>query len=276
MKFSMHTKIQLKSSALACAVLLLGMTQSCFAQDASASLSKPYVTVNGQAQSNALAEILLREQLARGANDSAELRQAIREALINQALMTQEARKAKLDANPLLQAQTELAQQNILAQAWQQKVLADAPPKEEDLKAEYDRQIARMSDKDFLIRHLLVAQEATAKLLLEKIQAGAKIADLAKEYSQDPQSRERGGLTDWVNAADLSPALAESVKTIAKGKLAAKPIKSDAGWHVVQVEDTRPFKAPSFAETKPQLAGIVARLALDARLKTLRQQAKIQ
>lgn len=246
------------------------------AQDNSALLSKPYVSINGQAQSNALAEILLRDQLSRGIKDSPELRQGVRDALINQALMTQEARKSKLDANPMLQAQTELAQQNILAQAWQQQIISEINIKEEDLKAEYDRQIARMSDKDFLLRHLLVPQEATAKLLVEKIQSGAKIADLAKEYSQDLQSRERGGLTDWVNATDLSPALAESVKAFAKGKLLPKPVKTDAGWHVLQFEDVRTFKAPSLADTKPQLTAILTRAALDARLKSLRQQAKIQ
>jgi len=261
---------------MACAISLLAFSQSSNAQDASATFSKAYVTVNGQAQSNARAEMLLREQLARGAGDTAELRQGVREALINQALMTQEARKAKLDANPLLQAQMELAQQNVLAQAWQQQVLSEAPVKEEDLKAEYDRQIARMGDKDYFLRHLLVTQEATARLLLEKVQSGAKMADLAKEYSQDAQSRERGGMTDWVNAADLAPALAESVKTASKGQLMNKLIKTDAGWHVLQVEDVRAFKAPAFAETKPQLATIVARLALDARMKLLRQQAKIQ
>ena len=147
---------------------------------------------------------------------------------------------------------------------------------DEDLKAEYDRQMARMGDKDYLLRHLLVAQEATAKLLLEKVQSGSKMADLAKEYSQDAQSRERGGITDWVNAADLAPALAESVKAADKGSLLAKPIKTDAGWHVLLVEDVRAFKVPALADTKAQLVTIAARIALDVRLKTLRQQAKIQ
>lgn len=272
----MRKPLQLTSGLLACSVLLLSLSQRCNAQDASAMLNNAYVTVNGQVQSNALAEILLREQFARGASDSAELRQAVRDGLINHALMAQESRKAKLDLNPLLQAQIELAKQNILAQAWQQQILNEAPPKEEELKAEFDRQMARMGDKDYLLRHLLVTQEATAKLLLEKIQTGAKMADLAKEYSQDPQSRERGGMTDWVNATNLSPALAESVKTEAKGKLLPKPVKSDAGWHVLQVEDVRPFKAPSLADVKPQLAVILARLAVDTRLKALRQESKIQ
>jgi len=272
----MRTPFQLTSGFLACTVWLLTLSQGCNAQDASALLSKAYVTVNGQVQSNALAEILLREQLARGASDSAELRQAVRDGLINQALMAQESVKAKLDLNPLLQAQIELAKQNILAQAWQQQILSEAPPKEEEVKAEYDRQMARMDEKDYLLRHLLVTQEATAKLLLEKIQTGTKMADLAKEYSQDPQSRERGGLTDWVNATDLSPALAQAAKTVAKGAMYSRPIKSDAGWHVMQVEDVRPFRAPALTDVKPQLVTILARLALDARLKALRQEAKIQ
>jgi peptidyl-prolyl cis-trans isomerase C len=267
---------QLLTRSLTCAAALLALAQTSAAQDTAAQLAKPFVTVNGQALSNARAEVLLREQLARGAGDSTELRQAVREALINQALMTQEARKAKLEANPLLQAQIELAQQNVLAQAWQQQVLSEAAISDADLKAEYERQMARMGDKDYLLRHLLLTQEATAKLLLEKVQSGAKIADLAKEYSQDAQSRERGGLTDWVNAADLSPALAEAVKAASKGQLLAKPVKTDAGWHVMLVEDVRAFKAPALADTKPQLVTIVSRTALDARLQTLRKQAKIQ
>ena len=272
----MRHLFQFSARPLTCAIVLLALPQISTAQDTAAQLAKPFVTVNGQTQSNARAEVLLREQFARGAGDSAELRQAVREALINQALMTQDARKAKLEANPLVQAQIELAQQNVLAQTWQQQILSENPVKEEDLKAEYDRQMARMGDKDYLLRHLLLSQEATAKLLMEKVQSGAKIADLAKEYSQDAQSRERGGLTDWVNSADLSPALMEAVKVSSKGQLLAKPVKSDAGWHVMMVEDVRAFKAPALADTKPQLAAIVARLALDTRLKTLRQQAKIQ
>ena len=70
------------------------------------------MTVTGQAQSNALAGTLPREQVARGASDFAELHQAVREALTKQALMAQESCKAKLDVHPLLQTKTELAKSN--------------------------------------------------------------------------------------------------------------------------------------------------------------------
>jgi peptidyl-prolyl cis-trans isomerase C len=111
---------------------------------------------------------------------------------------------------------------------------------------------------------------------LEALTAKGDVSSQPWPWFFDPQSRERGGMTDWVNAADLSPALIDAVKASSKGQLLAKPIKTDAGWHVLQVEDLRAFKAPALADTRPQLLTIVARLALDARLKTLRQQAKIQ
>jgi peptidyl-prolyl cis-trans isomerase C len=244
--------------------------------DVQAQLAKPFVTINGQAVSNAQAEVLLREQLSRGASDSPELRQAVRQILVNQTLMAQQAKTAGLAANPLVQAQMALAQQNVLAQAWQQQELSALAIKEADLKAEYDSQVARLGDTDYLIRHLLVKEEATAKLLLEKINAGSKVADLARDYSQDAQTRERGGLTDWTNAAALSPTLAAAVKATNKGKVASQPIQTDAGWHVLQVEDSRAAKFASQEEAKPQLAGAIARRLMEDRLKALQSQARIE
>lgn len=239
-------------------------------------LAKPFVTVNGVVQPNANAEVLLREQISRGVQDSQSLRDGVRDILINQSVMEQEARKQGLDKEVLIQAQIELARQNILAQALQQKLLSELSIKDEDLNTEYKTQMTRLGDKEYLIRHLLLADESTAKLLLEKVQAGAKIADLAKEYSRDAATKDKGGLSDWVNQGKLLPALAEAVKPLAKSKVAAKVVKTDAGWHVVQLEDSRTFKAPALEELKPQLTQIVAKRMLEAQIKSLRDKAKIQ
>jgi peptidyl-prolyl cis-trans isomerase C len=244
--------------------------------DVQVQLAKPFVTVNGQAVPNAQAEVLLREQLSRGAPDTPELRQGVRQILINQTLMTQQAKTAGLASNPLVQAQMALAQQNVLAQTWQQQELSKLAIKDADLKSEYDSQVAKLGDTDYLFRHLLVKEEATAKLLLEKVNAGSKVADLARDYSQDAQTRERGGLTDWTNAATLSPALAAAVKATTKGKVASQPIPTDAGWHVLQVEDSRPAKFASLEEAKPQLAASIARRLMEDRLKALQSQARIE
>jgi peptidyl-prolyl cis-trans isomerase C len=272
-------KTKILNQTIAMLYCLGSISISAFAadnMDAKAQLAKPYVTVNGIVQPNANAEVLLRDQLTRGAQDSQQLRDGVRDILINQSLMEQEARKLGLDKEVLIQAQIDIARQNILSQALQQKMLSGLSIIDEDIKAEYKTQITRLGDKEYLIRHLLVADESTAKLLIEKVQAGAKIADLAKEYSRDAATKDKGGLTDWVNQGNLLPALAEAVKPLAKSKIAPLPVKTDAGWHVVQLEDSRAFKAPTLEELKPQLTQIVAKRMLEAQIKSLRDKAKIQ
>lgn len=244
--------------------------------DAKASLAKPYVTVNGFTQPNARAEVLLREQIARGVADSQQLRDGVRDLLINQALMEQQAYKEGLDKEVLIQAQIDLARQNILSQAWQQKILSSLTIKDSDVKAEFDKQIARLGTKEYLLRHLLVGEESTAKLLLEKIQSGAKLADLSKEYSRDAGTLDKGGLTDWTAQGNLLPALAAAIKGLNKGQIVDHPVKTEAGWHVVQVEDVRPFKVPTLEDLKPQLTQIVTRRQLEAKIKALRDEAKIE
>lgn len=240
-----------------------------------ATLVKPYVTVNGMVQPVTLAELLLREQMARGAPDSNELRNGVHDTLINLALMEQQARSVGLDKDALVQAQVELVRQNILAQAWQQKILSETPITDAELQSEYAVQVARLGDKEVLIRHVLVSDESTAKLLIEKLQAGSKIADLAKEYSRDASTQNRGGLADWALPVNIQSPVAEAVLKLVKGKFTLQPVRSELGWHILQLEDTRPFKSPSLTELKPQLSQIIARRTIDARLKALRDKAKV-
>jgi len=249
-----------------------GSTES----DSKVGDGKPLLTINGFAQPAQLAELLVRDQVAKGAVDGPDLRGKIREVLINQALLVEQAKKDGLDQQPLLQAQIELARQNILAQAWQQKQLSEIVPTDAELHAEYDRQLAGLGDKDYLIRHLLVREESTAKLLLEKIKAGASIESLAQEFSIDPVSRQRGGLTDWANVANLLSPIAEVVSKLQKGQSANKPIASPLGWHIVQLEDVRSFKTFTFEQFKPQLQATIAQRSLEQRLKSLRETAKIE
>lgn len=52
-------------------------------------------------------------------------------------------------------------------------------------------------------RHILVADEATAKEVIEKIKGGAKFADVAKEYSTDTSSAEKGGELGWFSVGAM-------------------------------------------------------------------------
>ncbi len=97
------------------------------------------------------------------------------------------------------------------------------------------------------VKHILVMPneirsdddaQARIKQVHHKLVNGAKFAELAKEYSDDPGSAANGGDLGWVNPGDMVPAFDRIMSEIEPGKL-SKPFKSKFGWHILQVEERK-------------------------------------
>lgn len=99
-------------------------------------------------------------------------------------------------------------------------------------------------------RHILVADEKTAKEVKTKLTDGAKFEDLAKEYSQDPGSVEQGGDLGWFGSGEMVPEFEEAAYALEKGKI-SEPVKSQMGFHIIEVTDKKEKK--SFKEMKKDL-----------------------
>jgi len=103
-------------------------------------------------------------------------------------------------------------------------------------------------------RHILVADEGTARDLIAQLQAGADFAQLATQYSLDSSTARLGGDLDWVSQGDLlQPEVERAIFALAPGELAPYPVQSSLGYHVVQtlerVQD-RPLSPAALAEKR--------------------------
>jgi peptidyl-prolyl cis-trans isomerase C len=243
----------------------------------SQSLAQPAAfSVNGEAQPVERSQVLLQGQLARGLADTPQLQAQVRETLINQALMAQEAVKAGLDKQPMVRARVDLVSQNALAQAWQQQVLQRAEISDANLQAEYQRQVQALGTQAVQLRHVLVADEKTALQLQARVKGGASFEQIATEVSLDSTTRPNGGLNDWVPEGLLFPGVAKAVQGLTSGQLAAAPVATASGWLVVRLEGRRPYTPPTLENSKLQLRRAVEQRLLQARLKTLRDAAKVE
>ncbi len=270
-----HLKLAVLSASL------MGIFVPALAQQASPSVtvaSPPSLAlkINGQVSPVERGDLLLRDQLARGAADTPQLRTAIRETLINQTLMAQEAVKQSLDQLPLVKARAELAQQNTFAQAWQQKAMQDAVVSDADIQAEYQVQVKALGTQEYRLRHVLVADEKTAQQVLAKAKSGTKFESLAAESSRDPGTRDKGGLSDWVAEGRLSPAILQAVQGLKNGQLAAQAVQTPAGWQVLRLEERRALTPPTLEAVTPQLKLAVAQKQVQAKLAALRASAKVE
>lgn len=105
-------------------------------------------------------------------------------------------------------------------------------------------------------RHILVADEATARQLLTQIQQGADFAQLARDYSLDGSTAPTGGDLDWVSRGDLLQSEVEDVIfALQPGTLYPEPVKSSLGYHIIEVlerVEDRPLSQAALAEKKQQ------------------------
>jgi peptidyl-prolyl cis-trans isomerase C len=256
------------------AALLAGLA---FASPSLAQTSTAFaVSVNGEAQPAERGQLLLQEQIARGAANTPQLQSMLRETLINQAVMAQAAVKAGLDQQPQVRVRLDLARQNALAQAWQQQVLQGVQPSDAEMKAEYERQVQALGNREVRLRHVLVADEKVAQQVYAQIKGGAPFAQVVTRFSTDANTRKTGGLADWIPVGRLTPALGQVVQGLEKGQLAAAPVQTAAGWQVLRLEDQRPYAAPAMDQVKAQLSQALAEQTLQTQLKNLRDSAKVE
>lgn len=239
--------------------------------------AKDIATVNGQGISQAKFDQFVSMLVTQGAQDTPQLRDQVKQEMINRLVAVQAAEKAGLQKDPAVQQETELATQSILVRALMARYLKDHPVSEADLKKEYDTiKAEQASRQEYKLRHILVKDEAKAKDLIKSIKAKKTTFEAAaKKDSIDTGSGKNGGELGWGPTSNYVPEFAQAVESMKKGDLSAQPVQTQFGWHVIQVEDVRPIAFPSFEEAKPQLEEMMRQQALADYQKGLMKDAKI-
>jgi peptidyl-prolyl cis-trans isomerase C len=257
------------------AALLFSVLVSAPAVAADAAKGKAFATVNGRAISQSAADAIMAQQKAQGAPDSPEQRKALREQLISRELLTQEAKKLGVDKNNVVITQLELARQNIYINAFLQEYAKAHPISDAQLKNDYETIKAQLGGTEYKSRHILVEKEDDAKAIIENLDKGAKFDELAKQ-SKDPGSRENGGDLGWSSAGSYVKPFGEALAKLEKGKYTLAPVKTDFGYHVIMLEDSRPLTPPAFDTVKPQLAQRAQQAQIEKLVTDLRAKAKVE
>jgi peptidyl-prolyl cis-trans isomerase C len=216
-------------------------------------------------------DLLLKERIAQGQQDTPELRNALREELNTRELIVREAKKKGLDKDPDIKTQMDLTSQTVLVRAYVADWVKSHPVPDEALRKEYDSIKAQMGDKEYKVRHILVEKEDEAKDIIVQLQKGEKFEKLA-ERSKDPGSKASGGDLDWNAPGNFVKPFSDAMVKLDKGKFTTVPVQTQFGWHVIEVDDIREAKVPPFDEVKTQLAQRMQGQQLDSYFKELRSK----
>ena len=216
---------------------------------------------------------------AQFASNSLLLRQYL-DNLYMLRVLAADARAQGLDKDPVLARQIAMEVDRILARAQVDRIQAAASAEFDRNKDTYvarARELYEVSASQYAVpehvraAHILVkiengdrdaALRKAQKIRAEAV-AGADFADLAKEYSADTLTADKGGELGFFAAKAMDPAFAAAAFALKNPGDISQPVLTKFGYHIIRLEDRQPAGVRPFAEVEPELLAQLKKKALD-------------
>jgi peptidyl-prolyl cis-trans isomerase C len=230
--------------------MVLALVAGCLKQHASPPVATVVATVGGEPISQALFEAYAMEKAG---VPFADINPALRATLLTQLKQVKAASLAAPKADTEVTQELELRRLEILSHRAASAAGMDQPPTDADLQQAYNDYVAQLPATEYHVSHILVASENAASVLVIKLQAGADFAQLARDQSAD-DSNVRGGDLGWISPGKLPREFTDAVQKLKVGEFTTKPVHTNYGWHLIQLQESRPMAVPTFDQVKPQLA----------------------
>jgi peptidyl-prolyl cis-trans isomerase C len=240
-----------------------------------AEASKPIAVVNGK-EIPALYGQLVKRDMAQGQPDSPQLEARVRDSLINLELLSQAAIKMGLENDPRLAAVLNIRREDQLAKAYLEDYVRSHPVTDAEIQEAYDKAKATAVEEEYLVHHILVKTEAEANKIIANLNKKAKFEDQAKKYSQDPGSAKNGGALDWADRGAYVKEFSDAMVGLKKGEITKKPVKTQFGYHIIRLDDTRMPKMPPLDAVRGEIVKQLQQQRVREAIAALRADAKIE
>lgn len=239
-----------------------------------AAQAQNIAVVNGKSVPKARLDTLVEQAKRSGQQVTPELEAQAKDQVVLREIFAQEAEKRGIAASADYKSQMELARQSILIRELFEDYKKKNPVSDAEAREEYNKFKKQATGTEYRARHILVEQEEEAKSLIAQIKGGAKFEDLAKAKSKDPGSGQNGGDLDFAKPENYVPEFGQAMVALKKGEMTETPVKTQFGFHIIRLEDTRDAQFPEFDAVKPQIQQRLAQMKLAKFQDDLRKGAK--
>ena len=205
--------------------------------------------------------------------EGADRRKYVLDYLIDLKLVAGKATADKMDAGADFARKLAYYHDKLAMEALLTTVAKSAATDEAEHKAYDAAAAAQPPEPEVHARHILLPTEEDAKAALKRVRAGEDFAKVATELSKDPGGE--GGDLGWFTKDRMVPEFADAAFKMKPGEI-SDPVKTQFGWHIIKVEETRMKTFPPFDQVKEQAARYVAQKAQSELIASLRDKVKIE
>jgi peptidyl-prolyl cis-trans isomerase D len=159
------------------------------------------------------------------------------------------------------------------------QLAAQVKPTDADVQAAYDKNKDRYNEPEKRhARHILIpigkddaAARKQAEDVLAQAKAGKDFAALAKQYSQDPGSADKGGDLGWSDRNQFVGPFSDALFKMNVGEITG-PVKSQFGYHIIRLDEIQPGKTKTVADVRSELEAELKRNSAADRFGEIQEQ----
>lgn len=231
------------------------------------------VTVNGTAITSQQLNNYAQARQAQSGNPMPK--QMILDEMINRSLITSDATKQGMDKEAQYVDTLYEQQTNLLAAYAIQKIIQNGEViNDEILRKEYGNYLTTLTDKEYQASHILLEDEQHAIDVIVQLNKGENFVKVAEEKSTGPSASD-GGSLGWFRAEQMVKEFSTALVALKAGEYSKQPVKTQFGWHVILLEDTRKLPAPSFESMREEIQNKLINERIQKYIKGLRESANI-
>ncbi len=143
--------------------------------------------------------------------------------------------------------------QKLLAQKVYDHIIAGVKVSEQELRASWKKNASSYQQKETrTTRHILVKAKATAQKVRALLLAGSSWKKVARQYSTDPGTKTKGGNLGAITKGEMVAAFEKAAFSLRKGVISG-PVKTQYGWHIIEVTAITPAKSVTYKQARSQL-----------------------
>jgi peptidyl-prolyl cis-trans isomerase C len=195
-----------------------------------------------------------------------KLKEQFLDRWVDITLIAQEARDKKLDQDPEIQAKIEDIMNAVLAQEFlRREIEGKVKITDDEIETYYKGHKEEFTNPESVkARHILLRvpegadekawkeAESKAKDVKKKLENGEDFAELAKKYSDDPGSKTKGGDLGFFTKGRMVPEFESAAFSLKPGELSG-PVKTNFGYHIIEVKEKKAADTKALAEVQAQI-----------------------
>lgn len=182
----------------------------------------------------------------------------LREQKIKAFLMREHAKKMGIDKSKDYKEQLSRMEDELLLSSVLQKEIKSKIENETAMKAMYVKYEStfKKGSKEYEVCHIMLKDEANAKIVLAELAKGEAFEEVAKKRSEAP-SKADGGKEGFIPVDMLPAPIKDKIVAVKIGDYTKEPIKTEMGHHIFKVISIRDAAPKSYEESKPMLKQMI-------------------